>query len=207
MDPSYSGSWYNPAESGSGFNLEIFSSERALLYWYTYDEAGDPVWLYSEGELAGESIDFDVYYSDGMRFSDLDTADKVNRRWGSLTMTFTDCRHATISYASTLTGLDHSPVGTRTLAVERLVNIHTLPCRREAEGYYTGTHTDPTVAGGVSDLEGVLTSQGEVYLRSVASGEVFIGEYTTTSHNRNAAFALQNCVDGTDECVGSTGSA
>ena len=45
IDPSYSGSWYNPPESGSGFNLEIFSKTRALLYWYTYDDAGDPVWL------------------------------------------------------------------------------------------------------------------------------------------------------------------
>lgn len=206
IDPSYSGSWYNPPESGSGFNLEIFSSERALLYWYTYDDAGEPVWLYSEGVLNGQRIDFDVYYSDGMRFSDLDTADKDNRRWGSLTMTFADCNNATISYASTLTGLPHSPVGARTLPVKRLVNIHTLPCRREASGYYTGTHTDPTVAGGVSDLEGVLTSDGQVYLRSLASDEVFIGEYTPTPNN-NASFALQNCADGTDQCVGSTGLA
>src|SRR5688572_889583 len=79
MDPSYSGSWYNPTESGSGFNLEIFSKTRALLFWYTYDEAGDPVWLYSEGVLNGERIDFDVYYSDGMHFSDMDSADRTNR--------------------------------------------------------------------------------------------------------------------------------
>src|SRR6478736_6513500 len=78
VDPSYSGSWYNPPESGSGFNLEIFSPERALLFWYTYDDFGDPVWLYSEGVIDGETIDFDVYYADGMFFSDLDTADKVN---------------------------------------------------------------------------------------------------------------------------------
>ena len=45
IDPSYSGSWYNPPESGSGFNLEIFDDEQALLFWYTYDDAGDPVWL------------------------------------------------------------------------------------------------------------------------------------------------------------------
>lgn len=207
IDASYSGSWYNPPESGSGFNLEIFSKTRALLYWYTYDDAGDPVWLYSEGVLNGDRIDFDVYYSDGMRFSDLDTADKTNRRWGSLTMTFADCNHATISYASTLTGLAHSPVGTRTLPVERLVNIDTLPCRAEASGYYTGTHTDPSVSGGVADLEGLLTSQGQVYLRSVASGEVFIGDYTTTPHNNNAAFSLLTCEDGGDSCYSGSGLA
>lgn len=207
IDPSYSGSWYNPPESGSGFNLEIFSKERALLYWYTYDDAGEPVWLYSEGVLDGEAIDFDVYYSDGMHFSDLDTADKTNRRWGSLTMTFADCNHATISYASSLAGVAHSPVGTRTLPVQRLVNIDTLPCRNEVEGYFTGTQTDPTVAGGVADLEGVLTPDGQVYMRSVASDEVFLGTYTSTPHNHNAAFSLVTCADGTDACFASTGSA
>ncbi|KFN48895.1 hypothetical protein [Arenimonas composti] len=54
IDPSYSGSWYNPPESGSGFNLEIFSRDRAILYWYTYDDAGEPVWLYSEGVIEGD---------------------------------------------------------------------------------------------------------------------------------------------------------
>ena len=86
IDPAFSGSWYNPPESGSGFNLEIIDSERALLFWYTYDDNGDAVWLYSEGEIEGQKIDFVVYYAEGMRFSDLDTADKVNRVWGTLTM-------------------------------------------------------------------------------------------------------------------------
>ena len=208
IDGSYSGSWYNPPESGSGFNLEVFSRERALLYWYTYDDAGQAVWLYSEGKITGNRIDFDVYYSDGMRFSAPDTADRTNRRWGSATMTFTDCDNATLSYGSTYTGPEHSPVGTRTLPVRRLISIAGHRCGREASGYYTGRHYDPTLDGGRgawADLSGVLTSEGEIYLRSAASDEVFIGTYG--AGNGSAAFTLDICAQGTEDCVPATGSA
>ena len=104
IDSSYSGSWYRPSESGSGFNLEIFSDERALLFWYTYNEAGEPIWLYSEGDIDGDTIDFVTYYSDGKTFSD-PTLPRENRVWGNVLMEFTDCNTATISYDSTLTGV------------------------------------------------------------------------------------------------------
>jgi hypothetical protein len=103
IDPSYSGSWYNPPDSGSGFNLEIFDDSSALLFWYTYDDNGDAVWLYSEGTIEGQTIEFDTYFAQGMRFSDLDNEDKDNRFWGTVTMEFSDCFNATITYASTLT--------------------------------------------------------------------------------------------------------
>lgn len=180
VEPSYSGSWYRPSESGSGFNLEIFEEERALLYWYTYDDAGEPVWLYSEGAIDGDRIDFDVYYADGMRFSDLDTADKVNRPWGTLTMTFQDCDHATISYESTLEGLPHSPVGARDLPVERLVNLLGLPCRRKGSGYWAGTHYIPASGANHENLvvpvSGVFAADGRLFLDS-DSGYAMVGTY------------------------------
>lgn len=208
VDPSYSGSWYNPPESGSGFNLEIFSDERALLFWYTYDDFGDPVWLYSEGVIDGETIDFDVFYADGMFFSDLDTADKVNRPWGTLTMTFLGCDNATISYQSTLTGINHSPVGTRTLPVERLVNIHTLPCRRPASGYWEGRQFDPTLDGGQgdwADVRGVLTEDGRLFFDSDASEEVFVGQYAATGDT--LAFGYEGCEEDGSPCYDAQGTA
>lgn len=184
MDPSYSGSWYRPTESGSGFNLEIISDERALLFWYTYDDNGQAVWLYSEGTINGETIDFDVYYADGMRFSDLDSADRNNRPWGTLEMRFLGCNNAEITYQSTLTGVEHSPVGTRTFPVERLVNIQSLPCRSRIAGYWEGRHWDPTLNGGQgawSDLKGVTTQDGMVYFTSEASNEFFVGGFVSNA--------------------------
>lgn len=184
FDPSYSGSWYRPEESGSGFNLEIISDERALLFWYTYDDNGQAVWLYSEGVVNGETIDFNVYYADGMRFSDLDAADKNNRPWGTLQMRFLGCNNAEITYQSTLTGEDHSPVGTRTFPVQRLVNIASLPCRSRIAGYWEGRHWDPTLNDGLgawSDLKGVTTQYGGVFFTSVASNELFVGSFISNT--------------------------
>jgi hypothetical protein len=208
VDPSYSGSWYRPAESGSGFNLEVFSDERALLFWYTYDDDGQPVWLYSEGDIDGERIDFTVYYSDGMTFSDPDTADEVKREWGTLTMQFLGCDDATITYQSTLTGLDHSPVGARTLPVERLVNIDTLPCRREAAGYWSGRHWDPTLdanQGGWADLSGVLTEDGNLWLSSADSGELFAGDFVAA--DGTVAFEYEACETDGGPCYDAAGTA
>lgn len=204
VDTAYSGSWYNPAESGSGFNLEIFSDTRALLFWYTYDSSGKAVWLYSEGAINGERIDFDVYYSEGMRFGDLDPADNDTRRWGSLSMQFSDCNTATINYASTLTGFPHSPQGTGTVAVQRLVNLQGLPCRAAAGGYWVGRHFDPGL-GRWSDLAGVLTEDGRVHFSSLDSDEVFIGTYAATAST--LSFTYRVCEGGEPNCYNATGTA
>lgn len=204
VDPAYSGSWYNPAESGSGFNLEIFSDSRALLFWYTYDSSGEAVWLYSEGAISGERIDFDVYYSQGMRFGDLDPADNDTRRWGSLSMQFSDCNTATISYASTLTGFAHSPQGTGTVDVQRLVSIDGLPCRTSAGGYWVGRHFDPEL-GRWADLAGVTTEDGRLFFSSLESDEVMIGSYVATGGSLD--FEYQVCEGGEPDCYQSTGSA
>ena len=208
VDSAYSGSWYTPAEAGSGYNLEIFSDTRALLFWYVYDAAGEPVWLYSEGEIDGERIDFDVYYSDGMRFGDLQAADKNMMAWGTLSMEFSGCNTATISYQSTLTGVTHSPVGSGTRQVERVVNVRDLPCRNKGAGLWSGRHFDPTLNGGAgawSDLEGVLTDDGRVYFNSLASEEVMAGTYEVTVNGLE--FDFETCEEGGSACFNSQGTA
>ena len=207
IDSSYSGSWFRPSESGAGFNLEIFSEERALLFWYTYNDDGDPIWLYSEGEIDGEIIDFVTYYSDGKTFSDPE-APRDNRVWGNVLMEFTDCNTATISYDSTLTGVPNSPEGTREVPVQRLVNIAGLPCRREAAGYWKGVHFDPTLANGFgddADLSGVLTEDGRLYFSSEGSDEVFFGTYTVSGSTLE--FDYRICPNGGGDCVDATGTS
>lgn len=204
VETAYSGSWYNPAESGSGFNLEIFSDSRALLFWYTYDGNGDAVWLYSEGVISGERIDFDVYYSQGMQFGNLDPADNDSRRWGSLSMEFSDCNTATIDYASTLTGFPHSPQGAGTVNVQRLVNISGLPCRGDAGGYWEGRHYDPQL-GRWADLSGVLTEDGRMFFSSLDSDEVMIGSYTATGGTLQ--FNYRSCEGDDLNCFDASGTA
>ena len=46
-----SGWWWNPAESGRGYTLEI-QADTLVIACYMYDAAGDPVWFLGTGKLA-----------------------------------------------------------------------------------------------------------------------------------------------------------
>ena len=41
--PLAQGAWWNPAQSGSGFEIFSFADQVAVL-WYTYDQNGRPTW-------------------------------------------------------------------------------------------------------------------------------------------------------------------
>ena len=49
-----SGAWWNPAESGRGFALEVNGS-TVFLGGYMYDAAGNPTWYLSTGTLTGQT--------------------------------------------------------------------------------------------------------------------------------------------------------
>ena len=44
------GLWYNPETSGRGFDIQVFNSRLSAI-WYTFDEAGLPIWYISSGDL------------------------------------------------------------------------------------------------------------------------------------------------------------
>jgi uncharacterized secreted protein with C-terminal beta-propeller domain len=49
--PFLQGHWWNPARSGNGF--EIFNTaDQAMVIWYTYDDAGRPIWYTAQGDVA-----------------------------------------------------------------------------------------------------------------------------------------------------------
>ncbi len=89
---AYSGSWYNPDESGHGFALEytVLSSGAPLVvvYWYVYDTEGNPIFLVGNGEPEGNSvtIDFDAPY--GMKFGEFDPETTVRADGGIGVFTF-----------------------------------------------------------------------------------------------------------------------
>ena len=50
--PFFQGHWWDPNRSGHGF--EIFNaSDQVMVIWYTYDNAGKPVWYTAQGPRAG----------------------------------------------------------------------------------------------------------------------------------------------------------
>lgn len=88
--PSSSGSWYDPARSGEGFNIEIFrpagsQEDHAMVYWYTYEPGtGKPLWLVGSGPAES---DIPLYSTSGGRLGATTNPDTVvSRYWGKLRM-------------------------------------------------------------------------------------------------------------------------
>lgn len=102
--PGHSAMWYDPARDGEGWMLEILADDRAVLYWFTFDEAGNPRWLAGFGEIdrrdGGDEIRFDDLFSaSGARFgSGFDPADVAYAHQGHATLRFLDCDRGEVAF-------------------------------------------------------------------------------------------------------------
>ncbi len=53
-----SGSWYDPSRSGEGIIVQQLGEDSALLYWFTFDEQGEPMWLFDVGMVRDTGADW-----------------------------------------------------------------------------------------------------------------------------------------------------
>jgi len=49
------GLWYDPTHDGEGYVLEVLPDGRIVIYWFTYDNDGEPAWMI--GTVNGPSLD------------------------------------------------------------------------------------------------------------------------------------------------------
>ncbi|MCE7951240.1 MAG: hypothetical protein DYH18_09065 [Xanthomonadales bacterium PRO7] len=119
-----SGSWYNPARSGEGFDLQWLANGAAVVTWYTYDANGNQVWLLGVGSQQNGTIVFDqMAISKGPKFgAAYNKADLQQDDWGSLTLTL-DCNGGTAHYASKQTAF-----GSGDLTLTRLTHLQQPAC-------------------------------------------------------------------------------
>lgn len=123
LPPGISGSWYNRAESGHGLSVEILSPEHALVYWYTYDTEGHPIFLYIEGRIEDRRIQGRALAPQGMKFGQFTRADLQLPEWGSVTLEFSSCNTGTLSWDA------HLPeFGQGSMPLQRLTAIQGLGC-------------------------------------------------------------------------------
>ena len=66
-----SGNWFDPANSGHGLQIEILDNSQALIVWYVYDETGQPMWLFGQGLIQGDTIRADLDRREGALFPPL----------------------------------------------------------------------------------------------------------------------------------------
>ncbi|VAW36068.1 hypothetical protein MNBD_GAMMA01-366 [hydrothermal vent metagenome] len=121
------GSWYDPNRSGEGYIIEILEDNRAILLFYTYDLAGNHMWLLgSSGVINAEgnniTLDFNnVIITDGGIFGEDFNPNNVNRvPWGELQFELNCTGTGVVSYFSDI-------FGSGQYTITKLTNPLTLP--------------------------------------------------------------------------------
>jgi hypothetical protein len=116
---SYSGLWYDPSFTGSGFNF-INAGVGFLVTYYGWDAAGQRMWLTSEigppTVTNGTAITLKMSYTTGGTFNN---PQNNHADWGTLTLIFSSCHAAT----ATLSG----PDGTQNLKLSQLASVVANP--------------------------------------------------------------------------------
>ena len=92
MVPGHSALWYNPDQSGHGINLYMLPNHAVLVFWYVYDDTGNPIWLLGIGAHDGFKATMGVSITNGTMFPpDFDPDDVNLVNWGQFELSFTSC--------------------------------------------------------------------------------------------------------------------
>ncbi len=103
------GSWYDPAQSGHGFSLQVLAGppQQLLAYWFTFSPQGDQSWIAALGPIDGNRAVLQGVQTvgAGARFPpNFDAANARQDSWGTLTFTFSDCNHGHVDWNPTTPG-------------------------------------------------------------------------------------------------------
>ena len=127
VDGYMSGNWYDPARSGQGVQLEfIDQNNTAIAVWFVFGPDGGQNWIYAQGtyDSTKATVTLPATMKTGARFPPLfKPSDVQSTSWGTITLAFTDCNNATLSWNSTLPGYG---IGSMTLS--RLTSIRGTKC-------------------------------------------------------------------------------
>ncbi|MCW8926093.1 MAG: hypothetical protein OQJ84_07545 [Xanthomonadales bacterium] len=125
---SHGGSWYNPDQSGHGFSIEVLNDEKLVVYWFVYTPDGEPTFLVTLADIQGDTAYGYLRQYSGMRFGEFDPSALSKEIWGTLSITFTGCDRATVTYQSTVTH-NGKPYGAGQIDLARLTSIDGLKCK------------------------------------------------------------------------------
>lgn len=102
IGPAHSGSWYNVDQSGHGFSIEFGyffdGTPYAVVYWYTYDSAGNPIFMIGQGEPVGDRLEVAFQSPVGMKFGEFDPDTVTREDGGTAVFEFSDSDNAVFSY-------------------------------------------------------------------------------------------------------------
>jgi arylsulfatase B len=100
IDTRMSGSWFDPDNNGEGFVVQILEENQVLVYWFTYDAAGQQRWFTGLGEVIDNKAKFDnLMVAEGPVFGEQFEPEDVELSVaGNLSIEWSDCSSATADY-------------------------------------------------------------------------------------------------------------
>jgi len=136
IGPAHSGSWYNANQSGHGFSMEfgqlLDGSPFAVVYWYIYDDLGNPIFMLGNGVPAGDRVEVTFESPVGMIYGEFNPETVIPNDGGTAVLVFSDRDNATFTYAPS--DFSKSEWGHTTPIVDLpLVKLFGIP----ADKYYT----------------------------------------------------------------------
>jgi cyclophilin family peptidyl-prolyl cis-trans isomerase len=111
INPGLSGAWFNPDTSGQGWLIDVIERETGLEFfvaWFTYDvnpPAADEIdgfgsrqhrWFTAAGSVSGDTVVLDIFLNSGGVFND--SRETASEAVGSMTIQFSDCTNAQLSF-------------------------------------------------------------------------------------------------------------
>jgi len=105
----FTGSWFNPAQNGHGFAIQVLpgSPMRLLASWLALAPQEGQAWVVGLGPIDGSRAILRGFQTAGAggRFPpNFDAANVHQEDWGTLTFTFSDCNHGHVDWASSVPG-------------------------------------------------------------------------------------------------------
>lgn len=103
LNGSFSGAWYDPAQSGQGIFIYLLPNNQFMAWWFTFAPDGGQAWFGGLGTYAGDIATVTAAQTLGGRFiPNFDPSQITNPTWGTLDFTFDDCNNGRVDFDSVL---------------------------------------------------------------------------------------------------------
>ncbi len=67
----FTGIWSQPDQESQGFDFQVIDqnsgNRQAIVYWYTYDTEGNPMWLTGIGDVEGDQVEIELLTVTGVK--------------------------------------------------------------------------------------------------------------------------------------------
>ncbi len=105
IGPGFTGTWYDPTQSGHGIFVEVLDGNLFAAYWFAFTPDGtQQSWFGGVGNYSGATATIaHVNQPGGGRWiPNFNPANVVLQPWGGFAFTFSDCNHGRVDFNSGL---------------------------------------------------------------------------------------------------------